>query len=86
MEKKLYATIAAWYILLLGIMAFALGCESPESFDLAKASAQCEVTNPYSITESYECQDGTYRCTNADGSTKYKDCTYGTIYCVEVCR
>ena len=78
-----------WWILTIISVMFAImitGCESPESFDLAKASAQCEVANPYSITESYECQDGTYRCTNADGSTKYKDCMYGTIYCVEVCR
>jgi hypothetical protein len=71
-----------WTIMLM-FGAIFFGCESPE---IAPTIVQCVVTNHLSDTYNYQCQDGTYRCTNADGSMKYKDCWYGDAYCVEACR
>ena len=56
------------------------GCETPESFH----DRACEVKPGANFL--YACEDGTYRCDDALGKTKYVDCQLDTVYCVETCR
>jgi hypothetical protein len=74
-----------WLIWILASFVFGIlmaGCVTPEGFSVDET---CEVKP--GDTYRYECTDGTYRCTDTKGATKYVDCRLpGGTYCVSECN